>query len=123
MKKWLKIRRGTYLFMDGKKPALARKVQQTIREKLNKIGFGDKDFEGGISLRKGGALTMALCGVPDRVIRAYGRWKSYAYRIYLDLTQEEKQAWAAVVSSKVEECDNSAGFFKKGALAHLMDDV
>ena len=57
----------------------------------------------GFSLRRGGALSMALAGVPDRVIRAVGRWKSYAYRIYIDLTEQEKvdaQLRAAKAQSK-----------------------
>jgi hypothetical protein len=45
---------------------------------------------------------MALCGVPDRVIRAYGRWKSYAYRIYIDLTEKEKTSWANVIQRPLD---------------------
>ena len=45
---------------------------------------------------------MALCGVPDRVIRAYGRWKSYAYRIYIDLTEREKIHWANIIKEQLK---------------------
>ena len=41
---------------------------------------------------------MAASGVPDRVIRAMGRWKSGAYRLYIDLQLHEKEMWAEVVN-------------------------
>jgi len=53
-------------------------------------------------LRRGGALTMALSGVPDRVIRQAGRWKSYCYRTYIDLTMKEKSSWAKRVAKKLK---------------------
>lgn len=55
----------------------------------------------GISLRKGGALTLALCGVPDRVTQALGRWKSNAYRVYVDMTGQEKAYWQSVVTDRL----------------------
>ena len=45
-----------------------------------------------------GATTLAASGVPDRVIRAMGRWKSGAYRLYIDLQLHEKEMWAEVVN-------------------------
>jgi hypothetical protein len=33
---------------------------------------------------------VARAGVSDRVIRGMGRWKSWCYRMYLDLQIEEK---------------------------------
>jgi hypothetical protein len=49
------------------------------------LGFKAGDFSG-ISVRKGGALSMALAGVPDRVIRGTGRWKGWCYDRYICLT-------------------------------------
>jgi hypothetical protein len=43
----------------------------------------------GQSLRRGGATSMALSGVPDRVIQAVGRWKSDAYKTYIESNGEE----------------------------------
>ena len=44
---------------------------------------------------------MALCGVPDRVIQVYGRWKSNAYRVYIDMTSQEKTLWSRVVQRHI----------------------
>ena len=48
-----------------------------------------EDFTG-FRLRRGGALSMTLAGVHGRVIREVGRWKSYADRVCIDLTEQEK---------------------------------
>ena len=67
----------------------AREFNKKMRAILERGGVSMDEYAG-FSLRRGGALSMALAGVPDRTIRAVGRWKSYAYRIYLDLTEQEK---------------------------------
>ena len=67
----------------------AREFNSRMKSILEKGGINMNEFAG-YSLRRGRALSMALAGVPDRVIRAVGRWKSYAYRIYIDLTDQEK---------------------------------
>lgn len=106
MKNWLKIRpkKSTWLFCyQSGKPARVRIIQKQLKLWLADVGYTKQQYNGGISLRKGGALTMALCGVPDRVIRAYGRWKSYAYRIYIDLTHEEKLQWQEQISRRIKE--------------------
>lgn len=42
----------------------------------------------GHSLRKGGATSLALRGVPDHVIQVFGRWRSWAYKLYLEYSAE-----------------------------------
>lgn len=37
----------------------------------------------GHSLRRGGATSMAHAGIPDRIIQLMGRWKSSAYKLYI----------------------------------------
>ena len=96
--KWL------FCHRDGS-PVKATWVQAIIKKKLQLIGCC-KD-SGPISLRKGGALTLASCGVPDRVIQVIGRWKSDAYRVYIDITLEEKAHWHAVVVDKLEKGEPS----------------
>jgi hypothetical protein len=104
LKNWLDLRPSTsqWLFCrkDGK-PVKATWVQGILKEKLSSIGCSSDNLMSGISLRKGGALTMALCGVPDRVIQVYGRWKSNAYRVYITMTQHEKSFWRSMVTSQV----------------------
>ena len=60
---------------------------------------------------------MALCGVPDRVIRGYGRWKSYAYRIYIDLTHKEKLQWQALIGEKIKSEAQA-----RRSLSHALDE-
>ena len=105
MKSWLSVRpKGSkWLFCRKDESVIkTRWVQNIVKGWLRKAGYNDNDLKGGISLRKGGALGMALAGVPDRVIRAHGRWKSNAYRTYIDLTKHEKEWWWKVVSDKVK---------------------
>jgi hypothetical protein len=47
----------------------------------------------GHSFRRGGATSLAECGVPDNVIKSMGRWNSWAYQLYITpTTQQLKQA-------------------------------
>ena len=118
MKSWLAKRpvQSKWLFCDKEgKPIKAKMVQLKLRKWLNKLGYDLSKYEGGMSLRKGGALSMALCGVPDRVIRAYGRWKSFAYRTYIDLTEEEKQAWNKIMSEKISNSNDDICDFEQRA--------
>ena len=74
LKKFSVLRSKRFLFADKKGNAIkAKNAQKFLKDKLRKTDIDPKEWASGISLRKGGALTMALCGVPDRVIRAYGR--------------------------------------------------
>ena len=88
-----------------------REFNGKMRAILEKSGIGMEDYAG-FSLRRGGALSMALAGVPDRVIRAVGRWKSYAYRIYIDLTDQEK-ADAQLKASRVKSSSSWADLVRK----------
>ena len=102
--RWLKIRpkKSKWLFCHSNgSPIKAIWVQAILKEKLQAIGCSSDQFVSGISLRKGGALTLALCGVPDRVIQVFGRWKSDAYRVYVDMTEQEKKYWQSVVTDRL----------------------
>lgn len=124
MKKWLKIRpkKSKWIFChkDGK-VVKTRWVQNRLRNILKKCGYESRDLNGGMSMRKGGALSMALCGVPDRVIRAYGRWKSFAYRTYIDITKDEKNKWERVMADKTREM--SRGGYEWGNVTDVRDEV
>ena len=73
-------------------------MNRLLRSKEEHTGFDESLWQFGLSLRRGGATTLAASGVPDRVIRAMGRWKSGAYRLYIDLQLHEKEMWAEVVN-------------------------
>jgi hypothetical protein len=54
-----------------------------LTEQKHKIGLQRRLFAGH-SLRRGGATSLMLRGVPNGVIQLLGRWASDAYRLYLD---------------------------------------
>ena len=51
------------------------RMSELVKEKLEELGFQAEDF-GLHSLRSGGATAAAGAGVPDRVFKRHGRWKS-----------------------------------------------
>jgi len=51
------------------------RLSELIKEKLIKLGYPAVDFSPH-SLRSGGATTAAEAGVPDRIFKRHGRWKS-----------------------------------------------
>jgi hypothetical protein len=52
-------------------------------EGIHHLGLESTAFNGH-SLRRGGATSLALAGVPDTIIMAMGRWRSSSYRSYID---------------------------------------
>lgn len=101
---WLRFRckesRWLFCTQDGQ-PVKSSTIQSLLKLKLKLVVSSESVYSAGISLRKGGALTMALCGVPDRVIQVYGRWKSNAYRVYIDMTPQERVLWGKVVQRHI----------------------
>ena len=55
---------------------------------LEHIGLDGQRFSG-ISFRKGGALSLALAGVSDRLISVIGRWRSDCFRRYIESSDLE----------------------------------
>ena len=50
-------------------------MRELLKQKLVELGFNPVDFSLH-SLRAGGATAAAAAGVPDRVFKRHGRWKS-----------------------------------------------
>lgn len=75
-------------------------VQRT--EDNHKLGLKAKAFAGH-SLRRGGATSLALRGVPSHVVKMLGRWASDAYRIYMDTPPTTLSAWSKLMSSATTE--------------------
>jgi len=50
-------------------------MRELLREKLQQLGFSVDEYSLQ-SLRLGGATTAAAAGIPDRVLKRHGRWKS-----------------------------------------------
>ena len=50
-------------------------MRELFLNKLSKLGFEPKQF-GLHSLRSGGATAAANAGIPDRLFKRHGRWRS-----------------------------------------------
>ena len=51
------------------------RMRELLKEKLEELGFPSADYSLH-SLRAGGATAVAGVGVPDRMLKRHGRWKS-----------------------------------------------
>jgi hypothetical protein len=73
------------IFQDEHGHALSfRSFQSTVSAWLREIGFTQTHWQG-FSMRRGGATSLALAGVPAHVIRAMGRWSSLCYQRYIHM--------------------------------------
>ena len=77
-------------------------MNRLLQSKEEHTGFDESLWQFGLSLRRVGATTMAASRVPDRVVRAMGRWNPGAYHLYSDLQVHEKEMWAEVVNCLVQ---------------------
>jgi hypothetical protein len=59
-------------------------VVAALHEKLKLAGVSTEGFTGH-SLRRGGCQTLFEAGVPHWIIQAMGRWRSWCFKLYLDL--------------------------------------
>lgn len=59
-----------------------------MRAALELLGY-DGSLYNGISFRRGGAQSLALAGVSDRLIQAMGRWRSWCFKLYIGTQHEE----------------------------------
>jgi hypothetical protein len=78
---------GSPLFCDDNGVPLSHKLlMASIEQLIHRAHVPFREWDGkpckGISFRAGGATAMAEAGVPDRVIRLLGRWKSWCYARY-----------------------------------------
>jgi hypothetical protein len=65
--------------------------RQLLKEILRELGVAEEDlvFYGLHSFRRTGATMASRAGVPDRFIRAFGRWRSFTFARYTEITAEE----------------------------------
>jgi hypothetical protein len=59
-----------------------------LRAAFDTLGY-DGSLWNGISFRRGGAQSLALAGVSDRIIQAMGRWRSWCFKLYIGTQHEE----------------------------------
>ena len=58
-----------------------------LKRHVADVGLDPAHYSGH-SLRRGGCTAMFLAGVNETFIAAHGRWRSLAYRKYLDFVDE-----------------------------------
>jgi hypothetical protein len=108
VRRWLsgseRNRRGreALFMMSDREPVRFSKLNRKVRDCMRELGYDMRNYRGW-SVRRGGAMTLARAGVSDRVIRGLGRWRSWCYRMYLGLQEEEKRAAAAQVARSIRE--------------------
>ena len=68
-----------------------RRVRTLVRTALHR----DPRSYSGHSFRRGGTTALLLAGVPEATIASHGRWKSLAYRGYLDVQHNRRLRLAA----------------------------
>ena len=94
-----------------------------LQSLVARAGLPDAHLYNGISFRKGGASSLAAAGVPDRVIKAAGRWRSECYQLYVQLSLSELQSASRRVAAldPVTVDDHVWGAFDSDRLFHDAD--
>jgi hypothetical protein len=69
---------------DSGRPLSRRALLAATRKLCDKTGVDIAAGGRGVSFRRGGATSLAEQGVPDRLIKAVGRWKSFVYARYIE---------------------------------------
>jgi hypothetical protein len=72
-------------------------MNRALSALIRRVG-GDPRAYHGYSFRQGGALSAALAGVPDHRIRVLGRWESWAYQLYLPVSESQTRDAARAIA-------------------------
>ena len=76
-----------FQFKDGR--ALTRPLLVSeLRKALAEAGLKPENYAGH-SFRIGAATTAAACGIPVKIIKTLGHWKSQAYQLYVRLPTDQ----------------------------------
>ena len=86
--------------METGKPLTAKVFRAECSRLLERAGVSTEGFKG-VSVRRGGATSLSRAGVPDRVIKSYGRWRSSAYKLYTEASEDERRRAAAAMQADV----------------------
>ena len=87
-----------FKFQDGSPLHRARFVD-IVRKLLVAVGVHNQDHYAGHSFRIGAATTAALCGTPEWMIRAMGRWRSDCVHCYIRTAPTMLQAVSAQMAA------------------------
>ena len=86
-----------FLFADGRPLTKSRFILK-IREALSHLGVDSSQYAGH-SFRIGAATTAAAQGIPDSVIQMLGRWKSFAYQLYIQTPKDTLASYSSIIAS------------------------
>jgi integrase len=73
----------------GNQPFSREYVVRRLRTLAQSAGFSSEAMNGH-SFRRGAATWAHSRGIPEDTIQILGRWSSSAYKLYIDLTREER---------------------------------
>jgi hypothetical protein len=68
---------------DNGTPVTRKSLLASTNALIAQCGIDTAGYSG-ISFRRGGATSMSAAGVPDRLIKIFGRWQSWAYARYIE---------------------------------------
>jgi hypothetical protein len=82
-------RKDAFFVVDGKGTRLSvSRFVGHLKVLVSEVLGLDSTRYAGHSLRRGGTTAMTAAGVPEVLIQAHGRWKSLAYRGYVELRSD-----------------------------------
>ena len=79
-----------FAMTDGS-PLTYRALLDNTASLVRALGIDTKKFRG-VSFRAGGATSLAEAGADNGIIQAFGRWKSQAFKLYVDNQPELAEA-------------------------------
>ena len=88
-----------FLFRSGKELTVSALVAGT-QALLQKAGIANPQLYLGHSFRRGGATSLHLAGLPDTIIKAMGRWRSFAFAAYVDTSVTQLVEAGLALSSR-----------------------
>ena len=74
-------REPVFMYENGE-PVRRKDISSLIQQLMEMVGV-PKHLVGSHSLRRGGASQYLAAGMPEGKIKAFGRWTSDAYKLYL----------------------------------------
>ena len=103
MVKYLKARGASEgaLFLDEQgSPLTKQRLTQDLNSILVKAKIDPSHYKGH-SFRIGAATTAATCGIPDSMIKMFGRSSSKSFQVYLQTPAEQLAAIAATLGKSL----------------------
>jgi site-specific recombinase XerD len=91
-------KQGPLFVLQNGQPLSRDQFVRHLKQALDAAGIDQKHYSGH-SFRIGAATAAAKAGVPDHLIKAFGRWESEAYQIYIRTPPETLAALSSTLAS------------------------